>query len=316
MVELLASGGSFNMVKAVIENGADAVYVGAKGWSRRRSEYEMDDEEIKRCADFVRRKNKILRIAINTLPASMEIENLLLKKVENYIGWGINDLILTDVGAISTVKKNFPEVSIHASIGCNIINAEDAAFYKELGAEQVVVDCRLSIDELKAIKEKVNVGLEVLVHATTCFTYLGKCIMSSYTKFTHKIDEQGKDHFLGSPNRGGLCYRICLTDWNLVSADRIVKDSVIMENRAYFIMEDIPTLIDVGVNTLKIQGREYSVSLVGNMAALYRKLIDNYLADKKGFSIHPYLDELKEIQDFRDRERKVKTSGLIKECSI
>ncbi|MBI5419453.1 MAG: U32 family peptidase, partial [Deltaproteobacteria bacterium] len=102
MAELLASGGTPEMVRAVLDNGADAVYVGAKGWSRRRAQYEMDDDAILASARYAHSLGKVLRVAFNTLPASHEFP-LLLAKVEKFAAAGIRDFILTDVGAMAAI---------------------------------------------------------------------------------------------------------------------------------------------------------------------------------------------------------------------
>jgi putative protease len=236
MAELLASGGTVEMARVVLDSGADAVYVGAKGWSRRRAQYEMDDEEVIASARYARSVGKILRVAFNTLPASGEIP-LLLAKAEKFVEAGIRDFILTDVGAMKALSDRFPGIQIHASVGCTIVNAEDARFYKEAGATQVVTECRMDREEMRKIRQEVGVGLEVLVHATTCYTYLGRCTMSSYTRQEWRFDEEGKNHFLGSPNRGGLCYRVCLTEWDQQAEDGSVEAGrVVLPNLAYFLV--------------------------------------------------------------------------------
>ncbi len=315
MVALLAAGGSFDMVKACADNGADAVYVGAYGWSRRRSMYEMDDDTIKKCADYLHGKGKKIRVAINTLPHSDEVGSF-LDKVATFASYPIDDIILTDPGLMRLTKENFPEISIHASVGCTIVNYLDARFYREAGASQVVTECRMPLKCLGNLKKKAGVGVEVLVHATTCNTFLGRCTMSSYTKFDHAVDEQGKRHFEGSPNRGGLCYRICLTNWEVERPGWNREEGIVLQNRAYFIFDDIPDLIDAGVDTLKIQGREYSTSLVGSMVGLYRRVIDGYLENPDGFRIAPFRDRLEELKYVRDVERREKTSALISEAAI
>ena len=297
MAELLASGGTVEMARVVLDNGADAVYVGAKGWSRRRAQYEMDDADVISSARYAQSLGKILRVAFNTLPSSSEIP-LLLAKAERFFGEGIRDFILTDAGAMRALAERFPGVQIHASVGCTIVNAEDARFYKEAGATQVVTECRMDREEMRKIREEVGVGVEVLVHATTCFTYLGRCTMSSYTRQEWRFDEEGKNHFLGSPNRGGLCYRVCLT------------------NLAYFLVDDIPGLIDLGVTTIKIQGREYSVPLVGNMVRFYRDLIDSYLRDRLSFRMEIWKERMAGIVSARDAERREKTASLISESGL
>ena len=167
---------------------------------------------------------------------------------------------------------------------------------------------------MRRIKAEAGVGLEVLGHATTCYTLLGRCTMSSYTKLGHQVDASGKDHFPGSPNRGGLCYRICLTDWDQVgAAGEIEASGVELPNRAYFLADDIPYLIDHGVDTIKIQGREYSVPLVGRMVRFYRELIDACVRDRAGFRMDPWRERMARIVADRDAERREKTAGLLSE---
>jgi U32 family peptidase len=314
MAELLASGGTMEMVRAVLDNGADAVYVGAKGWSRRRVQYEMDDARILEAGAFARSRGKVLRVAFNTLPSSREI-SLFLEKAEMFLSAGIRDFILTDPGMMAALKERFPETVIHASVGCTIVNAEDARFYKEAGASQIVAECRMDREEMRKAKEEVGVGLEVLVHATTCYTLLGRCTMSSYTRQEWRIDGEGKNHFLGSPNRGGLCYRICLTPWDMTDgAGHAAARGVILPNTAYFLIDDIPDLIDLGVDTIKIQGREYSVPLVGEMVRFYRGMIDACLADRSAFRMEEWKEQMAGIAAARDAERREKTEGLIAEA--
>ncbi len=316
MAELLASGGTVEMARAVLDNGADAVYVGAKGWSRRREQYEMDDEAVIASARYARSRGKILRVAFNTLPASREIP-LLLAKAEKFVGAGIRDFILTDVGAMRALAARFPGIQIHASVGCTIVNAEDARFYREAGATQVVTECRMDREEMRKIRREVGVGVEVLVHATTCYTYLGRCTMSSYTRQEWRLDEEGKNHFLGSPNRGGLCYRVCLTEWDRRGEDGSPEAGrVVLPNLAYFLVDDIPGLIDLGVTTIKIQGREYSVSLVGNMVRFYRDLIDSYVRDRSSFRMEEWKERMAGIVSARDAERREKTASLISESGL
>ncbi len=316
MAELLASGGTVEMARVVLDSGADAVYVGAKGWSRRRAQYEMDDEQVIASARYARSAGKILRVAFNTLPASDEIP-LLLAKAGKFVEAGIRDFILTDVGAMKALSDRFPGIQIHASVGCTIVNAEDARFYKEAGATQVVTECRMDREEMRKIRQEVGVGLEVLVHATTCYTYLGRCTMSSYTRQEWKFDEEGKNHFLGSPNRGGLCYRVCLTEWDQRAEDGSVEAGrVVLPNLAYFLVDDIPGLIDLGVSTIKIQGREYSIPLVGKMVRFYRDLIDSYLSDRSSFRMEVWKERMAGIVTARDAERHEKTAALISESGL
>jgi putative protease len=314
MAELLASGGTIEMVRTAFDYGADAVYVGAKGWSRRRALYEMDDDQVEESARYARSVGKILRVAFNTLPASAETP-LFLSRVDRLWRAGVRDFILTDPGLMTLLKERHPEAIIHASVGCTISNVQEALFYKEAGASQVVAECRMDRDTMRKIKQEAGIGLEVLVHATMCYTLLGRCTMSSYTRFERQPDAEGKGHYPGSPNRGGLCYRICLTDWDRVGgAGNLETADVKMPNPAFFLADDIPELLDLGVDTIKIQGREYSTALVGEMVRFYRELIDECLRDRKGFRMEPFKDRMAAIVAGRDAQRKEKTAGLIEEA--
>lgn len=314
MVELLASGGTLEMARAAFDNGADAVYVGAKGWSRRRALYEMDDDQVVEAARLARSRGKILRVAFNTLPASSEAP-LFLSRTEALWRSGVRDFILTDPGLMKALKERHPDAVVHASVGCTIGNVQEALFYKEAGASQVVAECRMDRETMRKIKREAGVGLEVLVHATMCWTLLGRCTMSSYARFARQVDETGKDHFPGSPNRGGLCYRICLTDWDRVDGrGNLEASGVKMPNPAFFRAEDVPELIDLGVDTIKIQGREYSTALVGEMVRFYRELIDACLRDRAGFRMEPFRERMAAIVAGRDAERREKTAGLIGEA--
>ena len=141
---------------------------------------------------------------------------------------------------------------------------------------------------------------------------------SPYHRLERTIDDAGKDLFKGSPNRGGLDYRVCLEAWQLYSGDIKWEDRVALNNDAFFLLEDIPHLIDMGVHCLKIQGREYTVPLVGAIVEFYRDLIDAYEARPKGepFDLTPWRARLATIQASRDTQRSKGTQALLAEARI
>lgn len=308
MVELLAPGGTKEMAKAVLMNGADSVYIGLKGWSRRSAEFELKDEEIEDVVRFAKRMGKKVRVGINTLPDSREF-SLFFRKLDKLISFGIDGLIMTDIGLISKVRKQYPELSIHASVGCNILNVEDVAFYEEIGVSQIVAECKLGFDELE-LRKQMTPGIEVLAHGNTCWSYLGKCWMSSYINYHWYYDEDGKNYFIGSPNRGGLCHRICLENWKVWNNNREIISRK-LRNEAFFLLENLTRYIDLGISTVKIQGREYSTELAVEMVRFYRSFIDSYLSGKDHFDIKPWAERLKELIRWRDIERERRTSYLI-----
>ena len=315
MVELLAPAGNLEMAKGAVDSGANAVYVGARGWSRRRDAYELADEQVHEALAIVHGGGAKLRVAINTNMQSSEIPPL-LEKMEKFVGWGVDGAIMTDVGAIAEVHRRFPQLVIHASIGANILNNEDVKFYRSLGVSQVVADTKLTLRELVSRQASVDVGIEVLIHANKCYTYLGKCWMSPYHRLERTTDDSGKDLFRGSPNRGGLDYRICLEQWQLYAGKELLEARVALKNDAFFYLDDIPALIDLGVHCLKIQGREYPVPLVAQIVRFYRQLIDAYTArqPEQVFDLRPWRSQLEAIQAERDAKRTNMTQILLSEA--
>jgi putative protease len=315
MLELLAPAGNLAMVEAVVAHGANAIYMGPRGWSRRRDRYELADEEVREGIGIAHRGGAKARVAINTNMQSREIPPM-LRKMERYVAWGVDGAIMTDIGAIAEVHRRFPQLTIHASIGANILNNEDVRFYRSIGVSQVVADTKLTLKELASRREQIAVGIEILIHANKCYTYLGKCWMSPYHRLERSVDALGKDQFKGSPNRGGLDYRVCMESWELYSGESRLEEDVALKNDAFFLLEDIPRLIDLGVHCLKIQGREYPVPLVGSMVQFYRDLIDTYCARSRGvaFDLAPWRTRLDAIEAARDATRSEGTRLLLIEA--
>ena len=315
MVELLAPAGNLAMVEAAVGSGADAIYVGPRGWSRRRDRYELSDDEVRSAVAIAHGGGAKLRVAINTNMQSHEIAPMLVK-MERFVSWGVDGAIMTDIGAIAEVHRRFPQLTIHASIGANILNNEDVRFYRSIGVSQVVADTKLTLNELASRREQIDVGIEILIHANKCYTYLGKCWMSPYHRLERAIDPFGKDVFKGSPNRGGLDYRVCLESWELYCGEEKWEQSVALKNDAFFLLADIPHLIRLGFQCLKVQGREYPVPLVERMVRFYRDLIDACLAwpGDAPFDLSPWQARMARIQAERDAARSDGTRLLLEEA--
>jgi putative protease len=306
-VTLLAPGGNLEMAKAVLSAGADAVYVGAKGWSRRTSSYELSDSEIQEVSNFSQQMGKELRVALNTNFSSLEMK-MFIEKVEKLVDWQVKGLILTDPGAMYVVKERYPQIEVHVSAGANAVNIEDLSFYKDLGVKMVVAPCNLTVEEIAEIKRYVDVGIEVFLHSNTCFTYLGKCLMSSYFYHQWLYDEKNKNHFLGSPNRGGHCNRICKAHWILEDGSETH-----MKNDMFMAFSNLPAYLKAGVDCLKIQGREYSVDLIAKIVAFYRLLLDDLISRGEEADLTAYWAQLQALSRTRDEQRKNRTFDLLKE---
>jgi len=317
MAKLLAPGGTTEMAMAVLDEGADAVYVGPYGWSWRQSAFELRDAEIKEVCKAAKARGREVRAAFNTYLHSTEIPQL-LKKVEKYVEWGVSGLLMSDIGSIALVLTHFPSLEIHTSVGCAIINVEEIRFYREIGAKFIVLPYNLTVEEVAELKRAVDVGIEIFLFQPLHEGILcpGKCAMSSYLAARRSVDAEGKDHFLGSASRGGSCRRVCRARWNFTIDDGPYPDEVELKEDANLLLWDLPGyILQAGVEYLKIQGRERSVPLVRDIVRFYRKVVDSILASPGEISMERFALEWQELRTRWEHEREKRAGLLISETT-
>lgn len=316
MVMLMAPGGTLDMALSVLDEGADATYIGVEGWSRRGSQDELSDDEIHRATDYALGKDKEVRIVVNTLPSSTEIP-MFVEKVRKYAAWGAKGFMISDVGCMTLVRKYLPDVDIHSSVGCGITNYEDAKFLRDVGATYVIVPYRLSVAEIAEIKSEGNVGIEVFLFKTPSGGKIcpGKCTMSSYFSFRRWLDEEGKDHFFGSASRGGDCLRVCQADWSFSVGKRVFEEHITIKTNPVLWLLELPDYLRAGVDCLKVPGRDRSTPLVRDIVRFYRRVVDEILSRD-----YPRLERfLPEVEEFRHRwiiERGKRDNRLISEAEM
>ena len=268
-VELLAPAGSFEALKAAVNNGADAIYLGGKNFSARAFAKNFDHEELIEAITYCHLRNVKIYITVNTLLNDYELENA-IKECDFYYRNNVDALIIQDFGLYYLLKEKYPDFELHCSTQMHIHNIEGLKVAKSLGFKRVVIPRESNLDFIKEAC-KLDIEIECFVHGAICVSYSGQCLMSSITNNR-------------SANKG-MCAQCCRLDYKLYKKDDskiLNKDNpYILSPKDMFLLNDLPSLIEAGVNSFKIEGRMKSPAYVGYVTSVYRKAIDSYFNDEE-----------------------------------
>ncbi len=282
MPTLLAPAGSPEAVGAALDAGADAIYVGLKGWSRGGARGELTWEELVACQRRVASTGRELQVAINTIPKPQE-RAWLLARIPSLLDLGIRTVIVNDIGILGALRRRFPALRVTASIGCGAQSVGDVAFFRDLGASGVVLPGTIGPDEIREMRAVRGIAIEVMIHMVEEFILLGKCWMPSYlhlkpSPLPRDGDEGTAPEGLrqtGSMKRGGVgaCFQICQRPWDLLEAGRRV-DRRLFPSRQISRAAEIPRYVAAGVDVLKLQGRSLPPELLAPLVRRYRQGLD------------------------------------------
>ncbi len=291
-VELLAPAGSLEKLKTAILFGADAVYCGGLNFGLRAGADNFTVEELEEGIEFAHQRDKKVYMTLNMIPHNQELAQL-PEYIEEIKKLKLDALIISDPGVFAAVRREMPEMEIHISTQANNVNWASALFWAEQGSERIILARELSRDEIKEIAAKTEgkVELEYFVHGAMCISYSGRCLLSNY--------------FVGRDANKGDCAQSCRWKYHLVEEKRPGEYYPIEENdQGTFIMnsrdlnlaEEIPELIELGLSSLKIEGRMKSVHYAATVVNTYRQLIDRYYEDPDNYEADPeLLAELRKI---------------------
>ncbi len=277
-MELLSPAGDFQSLKAAILGGCDAVYLGGKLFGARAFSNNFDNNELIEAIKYAHLYGIKVYVTVNTLIYENEVD-----KFMNYVDFlyknNVDALIIQDIGMMDLVRKTYPLLELHASTQMHIHNLESVKLVENLGLKRVVLAREASIELIEEIKKNTNIELEVFVHGALCISYSGQCLFSSL------IGNR-------SGNRGS-CAGSCRQKYNLlVDGKRVNKDNYLLSCKDLCTIENIGKLIDIGVDSFKIEGRMKSPSYVYLVTKLYRQAIDSYVSSKE---VKIDLTELKKI---------------------
>ena len=269
-VELLAPVGSFEALKAAVQNGANAVYLGGKDFGARASANNFDIDELKEAVKYAHIRGVQVFVTTNTLRKENEIEDF-LEYAKFLYDIDVDAIILQDIGMARLIKRELPDFELHASTQMVAHSLEDVKYLESVGFDRVVLAREVTVEEIKYICDNCKADIEVFVHGALCVCYSGQCLMSSM------IGNR-------SGNRG-RCAQPCRQRYELID---VYTGEVVNSNGDYLLsprdlnaIEEIDKVIDAGVHSLKIEGRMKRPEYVATVIDGYRKTIDEYLATNK-----------------------------------
>ncbi|MFV2046754.1 U32 family peptidase [Metabacillus litoralis] len=291
--ELLAPAGNLEKLKIAVHYGADAVFIGGQEYGLRSNAGNFSLEEMAEGVQFANKYGAKIYVTTNIFAHNENIDGL-----DEYLmglqGAGVTGIIVADPLIIETCRRVAPKLEVHLSTQQSLSNWKAVQFWKEEGLERVVLARETSAVEIKEMKEKVDIEIEAFIHGAMCIAYSGRCTLSNHMT--------ARDS-----NRGGCC-QSCRWDYDLFKLKDNEEVALFEEKDAHFAMspkdlnliESIPKMIELGIDSLKIEGRMKSIHYVATVVSVYRKVIDAYCADPDNFKIDP--EWLKELDKCANRE--------------
>lgn len=263
--EILAPAGDVQSVRAAVNAGTDAVYLGGSMFSARAFAGNFDREELLNTIDYCHIHDVKIYMAVNTLLKNDELERL-PEYVEPYYREGVDGIIVQDMGVVSTLAEHFPGLPLHGSTQMSVSSSCGAAFLKSLGMTRFVPSRELSLEEIKQIKKEVDIEIETFVHGAMCYCYSGRCLMSSYAG--------------GRSGNRGRCAQPCRKIYNVCGADRDMRGTsgYALSLKDMCLLESLDKLIDAGIDSFKIEGRMKKPEYVAAAVRAYREVRDACLA--------------------------------------
>jgi putative protease len=277
--ELLAPAGDLERLKIALLYGADAVYIGGPALNLRANAINFTLEDIKEGCEFAHSLGKRVHVTVNIVLHNKEIDGIVnyLKELEKC---NVDAIIVSDPAIINLALKH-TNLEVHLSTQASTLNVEACKFFKNLGVKRIVLGREVSKEDIKEIMDNVDIEIETFIHGAMCSSYSGRCVLSNF--FTAR-----------DANRGG-CAQICRWDFNLLDEN---KNPLKGEKEFTFCTKDLSNLVnikeicDMGISSLKIEGRMRSIYYIATVVGIYRKVIDTYYNDKDNFKYDEKLEKV------------------------
>ena len=272
--ELLAPAGSYEGLQAVVKAGADAVYIGGSMFGARAYANNPQQDEMLEAIDYAHIHGKQIYLTVNTLLKNKELYGQLYDYLAPYYQQGIDAVIVQDLGVLSFLKKEFPNLSIHASTQMAVTGARGAELLKEAGVSRIVTARELSLKEIYEIYQKTGMEIESFVHRALCYCYSGMCLFSSMLG--------------GRSGNRGRCAQPCRLPYTAYKD----KQQISREDQSYLLspkdmctIDILPEILQAGVYSLKIEGRMKRPEYAAGVTSIYRKYLDLYEKNPKNYEV-------------------------------
>ncbi len=284
--ELLAPAGDMLSLKAAVENGADAVYLGVKKLSARAYASNFSLDELEQAIDYAHLRGVKVYVTVNTLIKDAEFYEA-AQTLQNIAAYGADAVIVQDMGLLSFLREVLPELPVHASTQMTVHNSESVRLLEGLGVKRIVLARELSLESICSIRNNTQVELEVFIHGALCVCYSGQCLFSSMIG--------------GRSGNRGHCAQPCRKQYALKKNGKQVKlqDNFLLSPKDLNTSKILPLLIEAGVSSLKIEGRMKRPEYVAGVVSIYRQLLDRYAADPAGYFVSK--EELRALEQLFNR---------------
>lgn len=268
-MELLAPAGNFDKLVTAVHFGADAVYFAGKQFGLRAFAGNFSDEEIVKAMEFLHAHGKKGYVTLNIVAKDSDFENI-NPYLQLLVDAKVDGVIVSDVGVIYYLRKNFPTLNVHVSTQANVNNSFSAKFFADMGVTRIVLAREMSIDEIALLRKNLpeHVEIEAFVHGAMCISYSGRCLLSNY--------------LTGRDSNRGACVQACRWQYTIREVGRkdelpIEEDergTYILNSKDLCMIEHLKELEKAGVVSLKIEGRMKSDYYVASVVNAYRRALD------------------------------------------
>ena len=255
-MKIVAPAGNMERFYSAISATADEIYLGLKGFGARRNAENFTVEELKEAIDYAHLRGSRIFLTLNTIMTNREIE-LLYPTLKDLYNYGLDAIIVQDIGYAEYLHKNFPSIEIHGSTQMTVANYYEINYLKELGFKRIVLPRELSFEEIKEIRKNTDMELEVFVSGSLCISFSGNCYMSSFIG--------------GRSGNRGMCAQPCRKEYKTSCGE---KSYFLSPKDQLYGLDEIKKLQEIGVESIKVEGRMKDVSYVYETVSYFRNLIN------------------------------------------